>query len=116
MNTRTKIFSIAAAALFAIAIGAPAMAQQHVLLDKAVKAGDLTLLQDVDDPAKYYYISDKPHLATRADGSPEFSFLRWVENTRSGADQPEAREGEGGGIIHALVALSSADCAAWRKP
>src|SRR5213075_1931950 len=38
MNTRTKIFSIAAAALFAIAIGAPAMAQQHVLLDKAVKA------------------------------------------------------------------------------
>lgn len=83
----------------------PAAAQQ-ILLDKPVKAGELTLFPDLNDEKVYYYVSDKPHLGTDANGRPQFSFLRYVENVRSGADQPEAREGEGGGIVHALVALA----------
>lgn len=83
----------------------PALAQQ-ILLDQPLRAGELILFPDLNDPNVYYYVSDKPHLATGANGTPEFSFLRYVENVRSGADQPDVREGEGGGIVHALVALA----------
>ncbi len=93
----------------ALAIGfawvAPASAQQ-ILLDKPVRAGELVCFPDLNDPLSYYYVNDKPHLSMDESGKPQFSFLRYVENVRSGADQPEAREGEGGGIVHAVVALS----------
>jgi hypothetical protein len=91
-------------ALMLATLAAPAAAQQ-VLLDKPVRAGELILFPDLNDETKYYYVPDKPRLATDASGQPQFSFLRYVENVRSGADAPEAREGEGGGIVHALVSL-----------
>ena len=83
----------------------PVSAQQ-ILLDKPVRAGELICFPDLNDPLAYYYVNDKPHLSMDANGKPQFSFLRYVENVRSGADQAEAREGEGGGIVHAVVALS----------
>ncbi len=83
---------------------APAFAQQ-ILIDKPVHAGELTLFPDLNDATQYYYVNDKPHLATDANGEPQFSFLRYVENVKSGAGDPEATEGEGGGIVHALVTL-----------
>lgn len=86
------------------AVVQPALAQQ-ILLDKPVRAGELTLFPDLNDETIYYYISDKPHLSNDANGRPQFSFLRYVENVRTGAAEPEAREGEGGGIVHAVVAL-----------
>ena len=88
-----------------LALACPAAAQQ-ILIDKPVRAGELILFPDLGDPNTYYYVSDKPSLALDANGRPQFSFLRYVENVRSGADQPEAREGEGGGIVHAVVSLS----------
>lgn len=78
---------------------------QQILIDKPVKAGELNLFPDLNNENNYYYVADKVRLATDASGTPQFSFLRYVENVRSGADQPEAREGEGGGIVHALVTL-----------
>jgi len=98
---RTAIFLLLLAGICVL----PAEAQQ-ILLDKPVKAGELTVFPDLNNENVYYYVSDKPKLATDASGKPQFSFLRYVENVRSGADQPEAREGEGGGIVHALVSLS----------
>jgi hypothetical protein len=83
----------------------PAGAQQ-ILLDKPVRAGNLVLFPDLNDASTFYYVLDKARLATDASGQPQFSFLRYVESVRSGADQPEAREGEGGGILHAVVALT----------
>src|SRR5207244_12766794 len=95
--------------LLAIAVAlawvAPPSAQQ-ILLDKPVRAGELVCFPDLNDPLVYYYVNDKPHLSMDENGKPQFSFLRYVENVRSGADQAEAREGEGGGIVHAVVALS----------
>jgi hypothetical protein len=81
-------------------------AAARILIDKPVRAGALTLFPDLGDDKAYFYISDKPRLATDENGRPQFSFLRWVDNVRSGAEQAEAREGEGGGIVHAVVALS----------
>lgn len=90
--------------LLVLAAGAlPARAQQILL--EPVRAGELTLFRDLTDEKAYYYVSDRPRLATAADGKPEISFLRWVENKRTGPGEAEAREGDGGGIVHALVTL-----------
>ena len=101
-------------ALRALALGVMAMVgltssaahAQQVVIDQPVRAGELILFPDVNDATVFYYVSDKPRLAVDANGRPKFSFLRFVENVRSGADQPDAREGAGGGIVHAVVALS----------
>lgn len=99
---------IAAGGLAALVLALPAAAsaQQQILLDKPVRAGELIVFPDLNDETAYYYVVDKPRLATDANGRPQFSFLRYVENVRGtgGADAP--REGEGGGIVHAVVALS----------
>ena len=48
-------------------------------------------------------MSDRPRLAIGENGVPQFSFLRYVDNTQG----PTAvREGEGGGIVHAVVSLT----------
>jgi hypothetical protein len=92
-------------ALLTLGAGVGTATAQQILLDKPVKAGELTLFPDLNNESIYYYVPDKARIATDAAGTPQFSFLRYVENVRSGADQAEAREGEGGGILHALVTL-----------
>jgi len=98
-----------AAALVATALlaGIAPLAGQQVLLDQPIRAGDLILFPGVDDANVYYYVSDKPHLATdKSGGGPQFSFLRYVENADSGSSEAGLRASGGGGIVHALVALS----------
>src|SRR5690606_25865497 len=103
MKTNKHIFHIAF--LLLISVWATRLQAQQVNLDKVVKAGELTLFQELQNPKSWYYVIDKPSIAMDEDGRPKFSFLRYVENVRSGADEDEAREGEGGGIVHALVEL-----------
>src|SRR6185436_14468528 len=50
-------------------------------------------------------LPNKLRLATQDDGSPAFSFLWWVQNVRSGADEKEINEGEGGAYVHLLIEL-----------
>lgn len=97
------------ALLFVLNLWGGAAYAAQVLLDKPVRAGELTLFPSVGDEKVYYYVPDKIRLATDADGNPQFSFLRYVSNVRSGATENEAREGEGGGIVHAVVQLSVSD-------
>lgn len=92
------------AVLLALAGAAPGLAQQ-ILLDRPVRVGELIAFPDLNDESRYYYVVDKPKLANSDSGQPQFSFLRYVENVRSGAGEAEIREGEGGGILHALVSL-----------
>ncbi len=101
---RSRWFPVLASVLLTCAL-APRAGAQQILLDKPVKAGELTLFPDLNNESIYYYVPDKARVATDANGTPQFSFLRYVENVRSGGGQPEAREGEGGGIVHALVTL-----------
>lgn len=72
---------------------------QKVMLDEPVKAGPLTLFPDVNDPKVFYYVTDKPRIATGANGKPQFSFLKYVDN------DPANKEGDGGGLVHAVVVL-----------
>lgn len=83
-------------------LGAKSSLAQQILLDKPVRAGELTLFPELGNENHYYYLPDKVALARHPDGKPQFSFLRYVENVRAAA---ETREGEGGGIVHAVVEL-----------
>jgi hypothetical protein len=78
--------------LFASSAGA-----QQIIWDKSVQAGGLTMFRDIHDEKAYYYAPSRPRLGTDANGTPQFSFFRWVENKLGG------NTAEGGGIIHALV-------------
>ncbi|MGD2215910.1 MAG: hypothetical protein PVJ64_04115 [Gemmatimonadales bacterium] len=89
-------------ALLPVALGLAAQAAnaQQIVLDEPVRAGELTLFRAMNDESTYFYVLDKPRLASDENGRPQFSFLRYVQNVPGGG------EGEGGGILHALVALS----------
>lgn len=82
---------------------------QEILLDKSVKAGQLTLFQDFNDPKTYYYVPDKARLAVGDDGKPQFSFIKFVKNVAGIPGGTEAEEGEGGGILHCLVQLGATE-------
>jgi tetratricopeptide (TPR) repeat protein len=100
---RTKTL-LAAAIVLAAALAATA----EVALDEVVQAGRFVLYRDHADAHKYYYVPDEPRLATKRDGTPEFTFIKYTKT--DGATK--------GGIIHFLVTwgltegeLSSAESA-----
>lgn len=78
---------------------------QKVLLDEPLQAGELTLFPAVDNPNHYYYILDKVRFAQHENGEPQFSFLRYVQTEASAPGTEDIEEGQGGGIVHAVVEL-----------
>lgn len=86
-------------------------AQQQILLDKPVRAGELILFPDLNNRSNYYYLPDKPQLASHPTGDPIFSFLRYVKNekTDAGSSDGISESAVGGGIVHALVELKVSD-------
>ncbi len=79
---------------------------QQIIIDKPVKAGELTLFPEMGNEHVYYYLPDKLRLATDANGKPQFSFIKYVENVRSAPGTEDIREGTGGGIVHFVISLS----------
>jgi hypothetical protein len=81
---------------------------QSILLDKPVRAGELTLYPELKNESNYYYISDKIRIAQDANGRPQFLFIRYVKNEdiASGEDETMTESAVGGGIVHALFELS----------
>ena len=78
---------------------------QRIILDLPTKIGELTAFPEVNNPDNYYYVTDKARLATDSTGRPRFSMLRYVSNVVGTGDQG-LTQGEGGGIVHAVVSLS----------
>jgi len=79
---------------------------QQIIIDKPVKAGELTLFPEMGNENVYYYLPDKLRLATDENGKPQFSFIKYVENVRSAPGEKDIREGTGGGIVHFVISLS----------
>ena len=65
----------------------------EVALDEVIQAGRFVFYRDHADPHKYYYVPDEPRLATKRDGTPEFTFIKYTKT--DGATK--------GGIVHFLV-------------
>ncbi len=110
------------AVLAAALVAAPAAAQTpargkpdadaavggRIVLDQPVRAAGLMLFPVVGEPKEYLYAPMTPRLARDESGRPQFSFLRWVQNTGPAASGETAAEGAGGGILHAVISLDVA--------
>ena len=78
---------------------------QQIIIDKPIKAGDLTLFPEMGNENVYYYLSDQLRLATDGNGRPQFSFLKYVENVKSVPGADDITEGLGGGIVHMVISM-----------
>ena len=80
---------------------------QDILLDKIVRAGEVTLFQSLSNPNEYYYIPDKIQLGTHPDGSPQFSFIKYARNSSPTGTSASgfSETSDAGGILHALVMI-----------
>jgi hypothetical protein len=114
MNARTRSHTPAVrAALFVLAIAALAAALparsavgQEVLLDGYRRVEGLMLFPALHEPNVYYYLPNRPALATGKNGKPEFSFMRYAYTTTDEKRASSAggiQEAAGGGILHFLV-------------
>jgi hypothetical protein len=109
MSSRTTTFIRSAMLAALVAAGGRAAAAQDIVLDRPVRAGQLTLFPSLSDSSQYFYVVDKARLATDSAGAAKFSFLRYVDNQASPAEGPERSEADGGGIVHAVVSLGVTD-------
>jgi hypothetical protein len=92
--------------LVAWLLAGPAAAQE-IVLDRPLRAGGLLFFPAVSEQNTFYYAPTRARLATGTNGKPQFSFLRYVQAVEDEAR--EVTEGEGGGIVHAVVELGVGD-------
>ncbi len=80
---------------------------QSIQLDRGKRAAGLWCFPLVDRQHEWIYLPQKAHLATDAEGKPEFSFIRYVKGSKDKpATDPSANtitEADGGGVLHMLV-------------
>ncbi|MBT1687592.1 hypothetical protein [Dawidia soli] len=79
---------------------------QPIFIDQPIQAGELLVFPHITDSTKYYYLPNKLRLGETLSGLPQFSFLRYVQNVKTKPGTDQVIEGDGGGVVHALVELS----------
>lgn len=89
--------------------GSTIINSQPIFIDQPIECGELMVFPHITDSTKYYYLPNKIALGTTTSGKPQFSFLRYVQNVKTGASEATRSEGDGGGILHALVELKITD-------
>jgi hypothetical protein len=87
-------------------LGAHSALAQPVFIDQPIQCGELLVFPHITDSTKYYYLPNKLRLGETLSGLPQFSFLRYVQNVKTKPGTEQMTEGDGGGIVHALVQLS----------
>lgn len=78
---------------------------QPIFIDQPIQAGDLIVFPHIEDTTKFYYLPNKISMGTTSNGLPQFSFLRYIQNVKTQPGGDQRTEGDGGGIVHALVEL-----------
>lgn len=87
-------------------LAGPVLAQS-ILLDHVTACARLVCYPSATDEHRYYYLPSEPRLVVRADGTPEFSFLRYVKAAESTNDYSGITTADGGGIVHFLVSYET---------
>ncbi len=84
--------------LLCIFLLTPALLKPEVLLDQnPLQVGNAILLRDSASPTTFYYIPNRPRIATWPDGTPKLTFLKYTK-----AGEQEFK----GGILHFFVTYS----------
>lgn len=83
---------------------------QMIVVDEGVRAAGLWCFPIAGRSGEYRYLPAGLRLGQGANGKPEFSFLRFVENKKdTGATSETITQAEGGGILHFLVQMDTPD-------
>lgn len=94
MKTKNRVILL----LFCVFLLAPMLLKGEVLLDQnPLQVGNAILLRDSTSPATFYYIPNRPRIATWPDGTPKLTFLKYTK-----AGEQELK----GGILHFFVTYS----------
>ncbi len=103
---KKKSFVLMIGLIFVLLSGLYLLAE--VAVEEVVQAGRFVFYRDHADPHKYYYVPGEPRLATKRDGTPEFTFIKYTKTDSTTK----------GGVLHFLVTwgftsgeLSSAESA-----
>ena len=76
----------------------PMLLKAEILLDQdPLQVGNANLFRDSDSPNTFYYIPNRPRIATWPDGTPKLTFLKYTK-----AGEQELK----GGILHFFVTYS----------
>lgn len=94
---------VALAATLLLALAAGPAAAQSVLVDRGVRAAGLWCFPLASNPREYVYLPSTGRLGTDAKGGPEFSFLRYVDNSKPASGTETINEAGGGGVLHFLA-------------
>lgn len=77
---------------------------QQIQIDRGIRAAGLWCFPILSDSLTYLYLPDNAFLARNDKGGPQFSFIRYVDNTPSSSGSANTiTEATGGAILHFLV-------------
>src|SRR5688572_25363484 len=91
-------------AVLLFGLGGPAGAQA-IAVDRGVRAAGLWCFPLASNPKEYLYLPSGGRLGTDPNGGPEFSFVRYVENTKPAGDGAATITQAGGGGVLQFLAL-----------
>ena len=109
LTTQMKRATILLFMYFIFAHAACSRAQQ-IMIDRGVKAADLWCFPLLTDTLTYMYLPSDARLGTDDAGGPQFSFLRYVDNTKdTTAGNNSITKAGGGAILNFLVLYETPD-------
>ncbi|MGI9543901.1 MAG: hypothetical protein ACR2MX_11615, partial [Cyclobacteriaceae bacterium] len=108
MNYKLNVLRILLGGLLTLSVSLTELqAQQHILIEEQVRAGDLTLFRHLKNENEYYYVLDRARIAKSENGTPLFSFTKYVRNTSPDEGVSNITESEhAGGMVHVVLTLS----------
>lgn len=105
MTKRILAVSFLSALLLCTALKSDA---QQIQIDRGIRAAGLWCFPLLSDSLTYLYLPDFAFLAKTEKGGPQFSFMRYVDNTAPSAGSASTiTEAAGGAILHFLVEYST---------
>jgi hypothetical protein len=77
---------------------------QQIQIDRGTRIGGLWCFPLLNDSLTYLYLPNSAALANDANNKPQFSFMRYVDNTATdGSTDKTITEAAGGAVLHFLV-------------
>lgn len=76
---------------------------QQIQIDRGLRVADLWCFPLLEDPTAYLYLPSTGRLATDESGDPEFSLIRYVDNSAGDSSNHTISQASGGAVLHFLI-------------
>ena len=76
---------------------------QQIQIDRGIRVAGLWCFPLLENPNAYLYLPSTGRLATKENGDPEFSMIRYVDNSASDSSNQTITQASGGAVLHFLI-------------